>query len=126
MRHVLTVGRNYTRKEITKILGGSTQNYLPHKNGRVLYGCFRTDLNPGAPSEILPGNTDDIRLWAEIFGSQNEAVPIFLKKQKNCWQYVGLWRCISKSEKADDIQERKLEVGRGDISMVLKLEKMAS
>lgn len=84
------LGECYSRKQIAKLLGGSTQNYLPHTNGYVVCGCFRRDLNPKAPSEVLPANTDDKKRWAKQFASQADAIPIFIKMSINKWEYEGL------------------------------------
>src|ERR1700683_376110 len=89
------VGRCYSRKEIAAKVGGGTQNYLPHRNKHVVCGCFRLDLNPKAPREILPANTDDKKRWAEQLYQQREAVPIFIKKRTDKWEYQGLWRCVA-------------------------------
>jgi hypothetical protein len=86
------LGRCYSRKEIASKLGGGTRSYLPHKNQHVVCGCFRKDLNPDAPQEVLPANTDDKKRWAEQFASQVEAVPIFLKKRSNEW---GISRVVA-------------------------------
>jgi hypothetical protein len=43
-------GKAYTRAFISKHLGGGTQDYLPHVEGRVTYGAFSLDLNPQAPA----------------------------------------------------------------------------
>jgi|SRR5580658_4292059 hypothetical protein len=121
-----TVGECYSRKEIAGKLGGSTQSYLPHKNHHVVCGCFRKDLNPGAPREVLPADTDDKRRWAERLALQAEAIPIFLKKGSNKWEYQGLWRCVSVIKDAAIIAQKRRESGRDSLSMVLKLEKAAA
>lgn len=41
--------KTYTREQIHAALGGNPRAYLPVKGGRVVAGCFKTDLNPGAP-----------------------------------------------------------------------------
>lgn len=119
-------GRCYTRRTIAIRLGGSTQNYLPHKNKHVVCGCFRADLNPEAPSVVLPGNTDDKKLWADVFASQTEAVPVFLRQATSRWQYMGLWRCRKKDLTAGPIKGWGQKTNRDDISMILELEKMTS
>lgn len=116
-------GESYTRKDISKVLGGGTQNYLPHKNQHVVCGCFRTDLNPRAPWEILPANTDDKKRWAEVFASQQEAIPIFLKRGSNRWEYRGLWRCVAVIKDADIVSEKSRQARRTSAAMLLKLEK---
>jgi len=46
---MLKTGNQYSRRQIHDLLGGGIQSYLPHKNGQVVCGCFRKDLNPLAP-----------------------------------------------------------------------------
>jgi hypothetical protein len=121
--NAFTEGSFYTRKQIARELGGGTQNFLPHKGKHVVCGCFRPDLNPNAPVEVLPGNTDDKRRWAAVFASQAEAIPIFIKRGTNCWEYLGRWRCTSKSTNPTEINEAKRQARRTDISMVLRLVK---
>lgn len=119
------LGACYSRAEIAKKLGGGTQNYLPHKNEHVVCGCFRKDLNPRAPWEVLPANTDDKKRWAEQFASQKEAIPIFIKRGSTQWEYQGMWLCVSLTKAADVIAEKCRQSGRTSVSMVLKLEKSA-
>ncbi len=123
-RSSFRLGECYSRKEIAKTLGGSTQSYLPHRDKHVVCGCFRKDLNPGAPWEVLPADTDDKRRWAEQLALQAEAVPIFMKKGSNKWEYQGLWRCVSVIKDAATIAQKRRESGRASLSMVLKLEKV--
>ena len=116
-------GRHYTRPEICRELGGSTQKYLPHVRGRVVCGCFRLDLNPDAPGEILPGDSADIVKWATVFARQGDPVPTFLKRETNKWEYVGCWRvCAQRITDPSAIAERQRRTGRSDISMLLNLE----
>lgn len=86
---MLKVGSLYTRDQIHARLGGGLQDYLPHKNGRVVCGCFRTDTNPDAPEVILPGIGPDIQKWARVFRNQKNPIPVFIKKESNGWEYVG-------------------------------------
>lgn len=88
-------------------------------------GCFKRELNPDAPSIVLPGNTDSIKRFAEVFATQGEAVPIFIKQRANAWEYVGLWRCVFKTEESDEIRTRQAQAGRDEVPMVLRLEKQA-
>ncbi len=44
------LNKTYTREEIHEMLGGDMQSYLPHKDGKVVCGCFRLDTNPDAPN----------------------------------------------------------------------------
>lgn len=123
--NVFQLGRFYSRKEIAKHLGGGTQNYLPHKGKHVVCGCFRRDLNPEAPSKVLPGNSDDKRRRANKFADQPEAVPVFLKQASTRWEYVGCWRCNPPVEDPKQLAEERKRTGRGEISMILRLEKVS-
>ena len=50
-----TEGQCYTRKTISELLGGNVRDFFPHGKKHVVCGCFRKNLNSGAPSEVLPG-----------------------------------------------------------------------
>jgi len=114
-------GKTYKRAEISAVLGGGVQDYLPHVDGRVVYGAFSRDLNPGAPSTILPGTGPEIERWARKFAEQDEAVPVFVKRRPNEWTYMGQYRCTKLSEAPADIAPHAAKTGRDDISMVLTL-----
>jgi hypothetical protein len=83
------IGQTYTRPEIAAQLGGDWQSYLPHKNGRVVCGCFTADMNPDVPVKVLVGNGPQVLKAAEMLDAQIEPVPVFLKQEINCWEYVG-------------------------------------
>ena len=65
-------GQTYTRGEIRQALGGDLSSCLPHRDGRVVCGCFRPDLNPDAPDVILSGRGPTIERWARVFGDAVE------------------------------------------------------
>ncbi len=115
-------GRVYDRQEIHKKLGGGLRDFLPHSNGKIVCGCFTKKANPLAPAEVLPGNGPNIMRWAEAFYDQQEAVPVFLKKATRQWEYMGLWKPVAKEVSSERVQQRRLEVGRPDITMILHLE----
>lgn len=73
-------GESYTRKEIREAVGGGLQDDLPHQDGRVVAACLSPELNPEAPSVVLPGLGPEIQRWAEVFAKQRGAVPTFLKR----------------------------------------------
>ena len=83
------VGQTYTRREIHDRLGGGLQIYLPHKNGRVVCGCFTREMNPDVPDTVLVGDGPDVVRSAQVFGAQVEPIPVFLKQKPNAWEYVG-------------------------------------
>lgn len=119
-------GRTYTRDEIHAVLGGDKQSYLPRKNGRVVCGAFSPLLNPDAPKIVLPGSGPGIEGSAEQLATQPEAIPVFIKRRTNQWEYVGDYRLISLSRDKTIIEQYAVRAGRtGAVSMVLFFESNA-
>lgn len=116
-------GKTYTRNQIQRTLGGGLQDYLPHSGGRVVAGCFSKDINPDAPTTILPGTGVEIERWAEVFASQAEPVPVFVKQRSNQWYCFGYFRCTSLDRDPDRIAEQLKRTKRSDITMILTLER---
>jgi hypothetical protein len=118
------LARHYTRKEIHEALGGSVEEYLPTKNGRVVCGAFLPEHNPDAPMIVLAGKGPKIRKAAEQFARQSEPVPVFLKREANHWQYVGRFRVHRASTDPAEIAKHEKRANRyHTISMVLFLER---
>ena len=92
-----TLGRKYTRKEISNTLGGSEIDFLPTENGEVVCGCFRLEHNPDAPNVVLPGTGVVIERTAKIFCAQEHHVPIFIRCRVNEWEYVGDYKSVRHS-----------------------------
>jgi hypothetical protein len=86
------IGSEYTRDEIHAQVGGSKQSYLPTKNGAVVAACLTHDLNPRAPQVILCGRGARIEPAGDLLASQPFAIPVFLKRGVNRWEYQGLFR----------------------------------
>ncbi len=97
------------------------QNYLPHRDHKVVCECFRRDLNPDAPVEVLPADAPDRVRWAKVFAGQNYAIPVFLKVNRNCWQYKGMWRVKDVISDRREIETRERRTGRNRIAMILRL-----
>ena len=124
-QHGFDLGVGYTRTEIHAAVGGGVQDYLPHVAGRVVAGCFNPQLNPDAPDVVLPGFGPEIERWAEVFAQQGFAVPCFLKRATNSWEYVGDFRVRQLSRDAADVARWAAIAERdGDVSMVLQLEEV--
>jgi len=64
----------YSRYQIHEALGGGVQEYLPHKDGAVVCGCFTKEASPDAPEVVLSPAGERIRRWAEVFASQRHEV----------------------------------------------------
>ena len=117
------LGRRYSRDKIFEVLGGNMQAFLPMKDGRVLYGAFKRQLDPEAPHVVLPGDGPEIVKSARTFAQQADPVPIFLKHEANQWEYVGLYRVHSFSENPAIIARYASRAARTDkVTMVLFLE----
>ncbi len=119
-----TCRKCYTRKEIHKILGGSLQAFLPHKNGRVVCACLRIDLNPDAPNVILVGNGPMIYNSGVMLCEQNESIPVFIKEDTNAWKYVGKYKVESWTEDHAKIIRQRQKTGREDITRIICLVKI--
>jgi len=91
--------------------------------GRVVAGCFRSDLNPGAPEVVLPGKGDKIEKSAEILAAQADSIPVFLKDTTNRWRYVGDYRCVGLSRDAQETAALAKRAGRDDVTCVLRLQR---
>jgi len=104
------VGQTYSRRAISKMLGGSQIAYLPHKDGQVLCGCFDTSpkLNPGAPTEVFFGQgATKVEEMAEMIYRQHTAIPIFLRRTPGQWEYVGDYLCVHLSRDADLLKRKR-------------------
>jgi hypothetical protein len=125
----LKLGHLYSRQQISEMIGGSIQAYLPVKGGKVVCGCFNTSewYNPGAPEEVLFGRAESmpkVEESAEMVYQQGTPIPIFLFRRTAKWEYVGDYRCISLSrDPALLAQKMQAHPQRGVITGVLRFEK---
>ena len=92
---MFSIGRDYTRDEIHAKVGGSKQSYLPTKNGAVVAACLTRVLNPQAPRVILCGRGAIIEPTGELLAQQLSAIPVFLKRDVNRWEYQGLFKAAA-------------------------------
>jgi hypothetical protein len=120
------LNHKYSRLEIHKMLGGQLQHYLPHKNGRILCGCFDRSptLNPDAPEEIIFGSNPEVSGTALIVYNQSSAIPVFLRDGPGQWEYVGNYRCVGYSKDSKTVKEKtKKYPKRKGIAGVLHFER---
>jgi hypothetical protein len=97
------IGKRYSRKEISAVLGGSEVEYLPTQNKRVVCGCFTLEHNPEAPDIVIPGTGTVREREAKMFCEQDYPVPVFIKRRVNEWEYVGDYKAIRFSTAPADI-----------------------
>jgi DNA-binding phage protein len=96
----LVVGKTYSRKQISEVVGGGYQSYLPTVNGRVVCGCFwaTPEVNRDAPERVSFGGSPEALPKAKIIARQPEPIPIFLAHDEyGVWKYMGRYRCTGLS-----------------------------
>ena len=113
----------YSRKEIHDLVGGGTEDYLPHNDYVVVCACFRLDLNPDAPEVVLVGDGKDIIRWANVFRRQMNFVPTFIKRADKEWEYVGNYKVKSSEDDLEIIEKYAAKAERTDVVRVLFLQK---
>ncbi len=121
------IGKRYSRREINKLVGGSTIAYLPHKDGQILCGCFNSSrtLNPDAPEEVVYGTNQKVQEMAEMMSRQTSAIPIFMFRSPGEWEYIGDYRCIGHSRDPKLVRSRMNKYPeRGPIAGVLRFQRM--
>jgi hypothetical protein len=114
-------GNLYTREQISKVVGGSRQAYLPTKGGQVVAICLIPNYNPCAPDEILPGVGRIVEHSADLLVAQQNALPTFLKRNNKEWEYVGIYRAVGCTTVAAILHQKSIEVGHR-VTRVIKLE----
>ena len=85
----MNIGDIFTRKNISKLLGGSEVPFAPTKNGIVTCLCLDPERNPKAPEAVLPGTGRDIERMKDQVIEQKGPFPTFLKRKVNEWEFVG-------------------------------------
>src|SRR5436309_1147812 len=93
------LGQQYSRQDISEMIGGSPVAYLPYKDGEILCGCFNQSrrLNPGAPEEVLFGKAPIVEETTEMVYRQGTPIPIFIFRSAARWEYIGDYRCVGYS-----------------------------
>ena len=117
-------GECYTRRDINRALGGSVQSYLPTVNKHVVAACFNATYDPDAPEIVLVGRGPIIEGTADQLARQGNAVPTFLKRGVNCWEYAGTYGVIRHSRDRQEILDHAQRANRvGDVTSILFLER---
>jgi hypothetical protein len=107
----LIEGHVLARRDIAALYGGNARAFLPRVNGGdIVSGCFDPDMNPRVPFEVLVHNAPNAILNAARFLEQGAAVPCFLRRAPNVWEYVGRYRAVSYTEDPDQVSIRIYEI----------------
>src|ERR1700733_9382019 len=105
-------------------LPGEGHGYVRFKKGVVVCANLNPELNPDAPQTILVGEGPLREKWAKILCDQNRQIPfrVYLKRDKNRWEYAGDFVVESWSESIDEIQRHEVKSKRQDIVRVIYLK----
>lgn len=120
------VGREYSRREINTAVGGSVVSYLPHLNGVITCGCFRLDLNPGAPTAVTINRPE--RPEPKMLLKQAEPIPVFLKRSGGKWEYQGRFKFKGLSQNHAVLQDANAanpKRSKGKVRAVLYFKRVA-
>jgi hypothetical protein len=118
------LGQHYMREEIAAEHGGGTIEFLPTVAGKVVCACLRTDpeFNPEAPKVILPGRGREIEYSAGLLIQQHDAIPVYLRRAPNAWEFVGYYEVESSTRLAAAITHYELQTGRKVTSAIFMRE----
>jgi hypothetical protein len=131
MMQRLSEGQCFTRRDIAALFGGNARAFLPRVNGGdIVAGCFDPEMNPRVPYEILVHNAPNALLNAQRYLEQSRrklsevdgkiphsefrtphsAVPVFLRRAPNVWEFVGRYRAVSYTEDPHEVEVRVYEI----------------
>ena len=91
-----------TAQLAAKLAGGD--DYIRTKDGVVQGLAIRLDLNPQAPEVIVVGDGPRIRARAQLFMNSGRAVPTYVKRGTNAWEYLGEYRATAFRKDAQTIR----------------------
>ena len=119
------LGEFYSREETSRMFGGSSWTYLPRDRGEVVSGCFRPDLNPKAPDEVLVGHGRMRVSSAKRLVEQGTPIPVFIQRGSKRWEFIGYYRGKRYSDSASEVTLRARAANlEGQVAGVLYLEKV--
>ncbi len=100
-----TLGRTYTRQEIHDKVGGPLQGMLPTVEGKVVCCCVTRDPAKEESTKLLIGDFAHQYPAARQWAAVKQAVPMFVKRQPNSWEYMGAFR-VAEATAGDDPKVR--------------------
>jgi hypothetical protein len=109
--------------QLAALLAGG-DDYIRTKNNVVRGLALKRTLNPDAPEVVVFGKGPRVVSRAKLFLESGLAVPAYIKRETNLWQFLGMYR-------ANDIRADKaalLHYGRtrkpGSVAGALVLERV--
>ena len=109
-KQFLVSGVLFARNDIAILFGGNKRTFLPQAEGVVVAGCFDPRMNPNALREVVVSNGRSATLAAKRLLDQKQSVPIFLRREANCWEYIGRFRAVRYTEDPDEVRSRIYEI----------------
>ena len=113
------LGKMYTWADLQR-LWYAEETSLAKRNCKIVCATIDPERNQLAPNAIFIGVKRRNMHRADEFAAQKEAVPLFLKRGSNRWQYVGQYivqECLTEG----DVFEQAKKTARRAISRVLIL-----
>lgn len=123
-RQVLVQGQSYTRRDISQLLGGDEQSYIPQKDNRIVCGAFDPEMNPEVPRAIYVGEKASVLRKAELLCKQHEPIPVFLKQSTNEWVYDGEYFVADWTEDPKALERAEQDSGRPSLTRIIYLERL--
>lgn len=110
-----------TTTELAALTAGG-DDYIRTKDNEVLGLALRLDLNPLAPNIVLVGEGPRIVARAQRLLESEKAVPAFVKRGTNAWEYLGQYRATALRNDAATIKRYASDRPTGTVASVLFLE----
>lgn len=90
----ISLTRLLTTAELAKATAGG-DDYIRTKNNEVRGLALRLDLNPDAPDVVCFGKGPRIEARARLFMDSEVAVPTYVKRATDAWEYLGEYRATA-------------------------------
>lgn len=101
---MLALNQIIDTKKLAEITAGG-RDFIRTKDGKVLGVAIHLNLNPEAPNIVLVGRGEQRQHRARLYVTQATAVPAFVKRASNQWEYIGNYRALKYSESKDVIKQ---------------------
>lgn len=116
-------GAVYALDDISSVVGGERQSYLPQKEGTIVCGRFTREMNPKAPYEVLVGDLPKVAAKAKLLIEQGASIPVFVKEAPNEWRFHGFMSPVRFATDRRTVDAKARAAGREDpVAGVLVLE----
>lgn len=110
-----------TTAELAQATAGG-DDYIRTKNNEVRGLALRFDYNPDLPDAIAYGTGPRVKARAKMFFESGLAVPAYVKRDTNSWEYLGDYRATALRTDTATIQKYGTNREPGTTAGVLFLE----